>query len=107
MELDTGADTLQISNSVSDELVARGDATPVWSSDGGVAKGIYRMADGHSVGLRKLTIHTLTVGTHVLHDVPAIATNDDRGGMLLAGSVLARIGKFTMDLAGGNLSFGG
>jgi predicted aspartyl protease len=107
MMIDTGADLLQITDSVSDGLVARGEATPVWTADGRVKMQGMTMADGHSTGLRRLTIHTVTIGSHVLHDVPAIAANDDRGGMLLAGSVLARIGKFSIDAANGKLSFGG
>ena len=105
MLIDTGATTLQISNSVSDELVARGDAMPVWTN-GGVAMAGVSMADGHSTGLRKLTVHALTVGSHVLHEVPAVATNDDNGMMLLPYTVLTQFGKVTIDKANGKLSFG-
>jgi predicted aspartyl protease len=106
MVIDTGADTLQISNSVSDDLVARGEAAPVLDDDGNVAKAIMGMADGHRVELRQLTIHTVTIGSHVLQDVPAIASNDDRGMMLLPYSVLAKIGKFTIDAPNSKLIFG-
>lgn len=107
MIIDTGAEILQVTNSVSDQLVARGDATPVWTADGGVAKSGLTGADGHGYGVRRLTIHTLTIGSHVLHEVPAVATNDDNGMALLPYTVLTQLGKVTIDRAAGKLSFGG
>ena len=107
MIIDTGAVVLMVPNNVSDELIARGDATPVWTDGGGVAKQGIGMADGHSNWLRQLTIHTLTIGSHVLHEVPAVASNDDRGMSLLPYTVLTQLGKVTIDKANGKLSFGG
>jgi hypothetical protein len=105
MLIDTGAEMLQLSDSVSEDLIARGEATPVYTADGRVAHETFSMADGHANSLRRLTVHTLTIGSHVLHEVPAAATLDD-GSMLLPFTVLNRIGKFTIDTANHKLIFG-
>jgi predicted aspartyl protease len=104
MMLDTGAAFLAVTDSVADGLVTRGQAS-LWTAKGKVAMTRLTMADGHTAVFRRLTIHSVTIGSHVVYNIPAVAAN--KAMMLLPGSVLARIGKFTIDAANSKLSFGG
>lgn len=104
MELDTGAEVMQVRQSFASRLIQRREAEQVVDADGQVVTRDFRMADGHTNSLRMLNIHTVTIGSHVLHDVSAAIVGDN-AVMLLPFPVLNQIGKFTIDTANHKLTF--
>jgi clan AA aspartic protease (TIGR02281 family) len=98
MLLDTGATSLLISPSMAEALLRDGEAT--WGEDVQLT-----LADGSVHNARSITIKHVRVGKHVLDDVRAsISSGADQ--MLFGFTVLARIGKFTIDPLNRQLIFG-
>jgi clan AA aspartic protease (TIGR02281 family) len=97
--LDTGATNVTVTENIADDLLRYDEAAEI---DPGRAT----LADGSERLTRRIVIKTLTVGSHVLHDVVA-GVNPNDSQMLLGWSVLNRIGKFTIDAVNGKLIFNG
>ena len=96
MILDTGAEISSISTSLADTLIASGQATEA-------APVRMTMADGSKHFERTIVVKTMTVGNHVRYNVH-VSVSD---GMALLGlPVLNAIGKFTIDSAHNQLTFG-
>jgi clan AA aspartic protease (TIGR02281 family) len=98
MLVDTGSTGLTVNESLAQRLLARGLA-----HEG--PQGIAMLADGSQREFQSVIIDTVTIGSHVLHDVHA-GVSPDGSDMLLGLSVLNKIGRFTIDGANHKLIFG-
>ena len=99
MLIDTGATEMLVSNKLANQMVADGEA----EERGEVS---VTVADGRKINERVVVIHRMTIGRHVLREVPAsVAPEDDAVG-LLPFSVLNRVGRFTIDTNSNKLIFG-
>jgi clan AA aspartic protease (TIGR02281 family) len=98
MLIDTGATEMSVTNTLADELLAKGDAEA--TSDG-----TYTLANGQTDQARRVVIHKVRVGPHVLNNMVA-AVVPDSAAMLLPFPVLNLIGRFTIDTANNKLIFG-
>jgi len=97
--IDTGCTDLSITQTIADRLIASGQATYA-------ASRTYVLADGSSHENRTISIATITIGGHVLHDVLA-GVDPDGAPLLLGFNVLQLISaKFSIDTAAGVLTFG-
>jgi predicted aspartyl protease len=97
MILDTGANSSSISVSAAKRLVGsrfakRGPMVMV------------RMADGAIVAQRSIIVDRMTLGVHVVRDVPMTIVPDGVD-MLLGLPTLTAIGKFSIDVGKGVLRF--
>jgi clan AA aspartic protease (TIGR02281 family) len=97
MLIDTGADSMSVSQSVAAALVATGEAE--WGRTMTV-----RLADGSTVQQSTVSIRRVWLGRHLLTDVQAGVVADG-GMMLLPFTVLSTIGKFAIDTHQRKLSF--
>jgi hypothetical protein len=97
MMIDTGADSMSVSESIADELVRNGDAE--WGRTVPI-----RLADGSAHQEATISIHRIWLGRHSLDNVLASVTSDD-GMLLLPFTVLTEIGKFSIDTHQHKLSF--
>ena len=97
MLVDTGSTSLTVNESLAQRLLARGLA-----QEG--PQGIATLADGSQREQQNVIIDTVTIGSHVLHDVLA-GVSPDGSDMLLGLSVLNKIGRFTIDGANHKLIF--
>jgi hypothetical protein len=96
MILDTGAEISSIPTALADSLIASGDAHELQPMR-------MRMADGSSHWERTVSVHKMSIGSHVRTNV-SVSVSD---GMTLLGlPVLNAIGKFTIDSANNRLIFG-
>jgi hypothetical protein len=98
MQIDTGATEMTISNSVARALIANGEA--ILTTDK-----TYVLANGAKVTAKRVIIHDVRIGAHVLRDVAAGIVPDD-AGMLLPFPVLNQVGRFTIDTNNSKLIFG-
>ena len=98
MLIDTGATEMSVTNTLADELIIKGDAEA--TSDG-----TFILANGQTDQGRRIVIHTMRVGPHVLNDIVAVVVPDS-AEMLLPFPVLNLIGRFTIDTANNKLIFG-
>jgi hypothetical protein len=97
MQIDTGASEMTVSQNVAQAMLAKGEAET--TDDEQVS-----LADGSKITSKRVIIHDVRVGTHVLHNVPAgIVPNN--AGMLLPFPVLNAIGIVTIDTAANKLIF--
>ena len=97
--LDTGATSMTVTSDMAAELVKTGHAEPNGSET-------VTYADGSAHPVQTVTIDTVRVGTHVLHDVHASVTPMG-APMLLGLDVLKSIGKFEIDAPHRTLIFNG
>lgn len=98
MEIDTGATDMEITESVAGTLLSRGEADAA-------PEATYTMADGHTTIARRVVIHEVRIGWHVLHNVVA-GVGPDNASTLLPFSVLDQVGRFTIDTTNNKLIFG-
>ena len=98
MLIETGATGVSIGPTLADKLVAAGDAHYEGEME-------VTVADGSVHKERILIVHKLSVGNHVLNDVPAGVTPVDTM-MLLPFPVLNQMGRFTIDTRNNQLVFG-
>jgi clan AA aspartic protease (TIGR02281 family) len=99
MMIDTGCTDLSITQTIADRLVSSGQAT----YDEDVE---YTMADGSTHTNKTISIATVTIGGHVLHNVHA-GIDPDGAPLLLGFTILQQISpKFSIDTAAGVLTFG-
>jgi hypothetical protein len=98
MLIDTGANSMSVVKSLSDELWRRGDA------DLGPQERVI-VADGRTTTEDTIIIHTVTVGGRTLHNMEAGIVADG-AMMLMPFPVLNQMGSFTIDTAHGKLIFG-
>ena len=98
MALDTGASHIVFNKSMGDALLKAGEAQLIkeWDSE---------LANGTHEKVNVISINLVRIGNHILHMVPAMVHNDDKGAMLLGFSVLNEIGKFTIDTRNQVLEF--
>lgn len=98
MALDTGASHIVLNKSMGDALLKAGEAQLIkeWDSE---------LANGTHEKVNVISINLVRIGNHILHMVPAMVHNDDKGAMLLGFSVLNEIGKFTIDTRNQVLEF--
>jgi clan AA aspartic protease (TIGR02281 family) len=97
--LDTGASDLTVTSDVASQLIATGHAEPGNPE-------IVTYADGKSHHVPTVTIDTVRVGMHVVHDVHASVT--PMGALMLLGlNVLNAIGRFEVDAPHRTLTFNG
>jgi gag-polyprotein putative aspartyl protease len=95
MVVDTGADSIVVSEKVANDLIAHDEANEL-----SPIKAL--VADGRVVDQRMIRIHRLAIGTHYLANVDAGV-----GGMMLLGfPILNRFGKFTIDTNASQIIFG-
>jgi hypothetical protein len=101
MTLDTGASNMTVSAAVADWLVSTGQATELTA-------GKSAMADGRESVDRRISIASVTLAGHTIHDVMAgvIAPGQADGDMLFGLGALKRFGKFTVDSDNHQLTFG-
>jgi clan AA aspartic protease (TIGR02281 family) len=95
--VDTGASSLTLPVNVEQDLVAKGEA-----DEGGVTMG--SMADGRPTVAGVAIVHSIKIGSHVLHNVKAMVMPEG-APVLLGLPVLNKIGRFTVDAAAGRLTF--
>ena len=98
MQIDTGATTMLITQSMAETLLSTGQA------DAG-PDATYTMADGRKTPARQVIIHEVRIGSHVLDNVIA-GVGPDNAMTLLPFSVLNRVGRFTIDTTDNKLIFG-
>jgi predicted aspartyl protease len=98
MEIDTGCSTMQITKTMADSLVARGEAVEAGS-------GQSLLADGSTHADRRVIINSVSIGGKVITNVLS-AVGDDNAAMLLGIATLQRFGKFSIDAAGHQLVLG-
>jgi clan AA aspartic protease (TIGR02281 family) len=98
MMVDTGATYLSIPRSLSDRLLATGEAQSVGHQQ-------FRLADGSILDERVISIRKVVIGNHILHDIQATASSEN-AVPLLGISILNMIGRFTIDTQSGQLIFG-
>jgi clan AA aspartic protease (TIGR02281 family) len=98
MRIDTGASDMLITETVAKTLIAKGEAD--WTTDA-----TYQTADGHNATTRRVTIHDVRVGWHVLHNVVAYVAPDNAYPLLPFG-VLDQVGRFTIDTNANKLILG-
>jgi clan AA aspartic protease (TIGR02281 family) len=96
--VDTGAGSLTMPLSLAQQLVAKGEA-----DEGGVTAG--SLADGSQAVAGVVFVHSVTIGSHVVHNVTAMVMPDEHAPVLLGLPVLNKIGRFTVDAAAGRLTF--
>ena len=99
MIIDTGASIMSVSESLAFKLAARHDAT--FAPDIKIA-----MADGRAEMKARIVIHLFSLGGLVFRETEAIV-NPDGIQMLLPFDVLAKAGRFTIDVGAKLLIFGG
>jgi predicted aspartyl protease len=98
MVIDTGAEMMSVTNSVARSLYEKGEA----ETNGDYMS--FRMADGSARTQQIIIVKSLTIGSHILTNVPASVVADG-ASMLIPFPVLNRIGKFTIDATNGTLTF--
>jgi hypothetical protein len=98
MLIDTGATEMLVTNTLADELVAKGDAEATSDET-------YILANGQTDQARRIVIHKMRIGPHVLNKIVA-GVVPDSAAMLLPFPVLNLIGRFTIDTANNKLIFG-
>lgn len=98
MQLDTGANESSVGEDLAAKLIAAGIAT---AADNGNV----RLADGSVINERRITINALKIGRHTVTNV-TVGVVKDGVPMLLGLPVLNAIGKFTIDSAHQQLTFG-
>jgi predicted aspartyl protease len=98
MLVDTGANTMSISESVANTLLANHEATEAAAMP-------ITFADGTTKSERQIVINTVTVAGRALHKVRA-GVEADNAVMLLSLDVLSQVGsKFSIDIANAKLTF--
>lgn len=98
MTLDTGAGMGSVTSSLADKLIADGHATEQVQQR-------FCMANGSCDMERVIMIDWITVGSHTVNNV-RLSVTADGVEMLLGLPVLNAIGKFTIDSANHQLTFG-
>ncbi len=97
--VDTGATSMSVTTSVANQLVASGQATDLGNA------GTTTNADGDKREARFISINTVIIAGHELHDIRAVVAPDG-ADMLLGFSVLNRISsRFAIDAANSRLVF--
>jgi clan AA aspartic protease (TIGR02281 family) len=98
MLIDTGATMMSLPSDVAMALITSGDAEfgP---------KESFRLADGSIREEWTIIIHRMTIGSHVLTNVTA-SIAPTGATPLLGFTILNRVGRFTIDMAAGQLTFG-
>ena len=100
MLIDTGATEMLVGDKVADQMISNGEAEARGEAS-------FIAADGRKVNSREIVIHRVTIGQHVLQEVPASAVpDDDNVTGLLPFTVLNRVGRFTIDTKNNKLIFG-
>jgi gag-polyprotein putative aspartyl protease len=97
MQVDTGATEMTVSDNVAQALLAKGEAE---TTDDEQAI----LADGSKITSKRVIIHEVKIGMHVLRNVDAAIVPND-AGMLLPFPVLNAIGIVTIDTAANKLIF--
>jgi len=98
MQIDTGASTMLVTQSMAERLLSAGEADPG-------PEATYTMADGRRTNARQIIIHEVRLGSHILANVTA-GVGSDSAAALLPFSVLNRVGRFTIDTTDNKLIFG-
>ena len=98
MLLDTGANESSVGADLAAKLIAQGDAVAA-------GEGHVNLADGSTVTEKRIIVKSVTIGEHVLTDIP-MGIVKDHATMLLGLPVLNKIGKFTIDSEHQRLTFG-
>jgi hypothetical protein len=98
MEIDTGCSTMQITKTMADSLVARGEAVEARS-------GQSLLADGSTHADRRVIINSASIGGKVITNVLS-AVGDDNAAMLLGIGALQRFGKFSINPSAHQLVLG-
>jgi hypothetical protein len=99
MLLDTGANHTSIPADMADRLIADGEAVEV-------ASGQATIADGSTVTTRRVVINSMTIGNHVLTNIPAGVMPVGAEPLLGFDVLEIRSTKFTVDHANNQLTFG-
>jgi hypothetical protein len=97
MTVDTGATSGLLQESIANALLAKGEATEL----GG---GTSTTADGRRLQDRRISVYSVTLNGHTIHDV-MFGVGPDTGGMLFGLLPLAQFGRFTIDPARQQLTF--
>jgi predicted aspartyl protease len=98
MILDTGASMSSVTVPIAKVLLARHQAHVVPGFFGAT------IADGSTVLNQKISVNTVSIGRHRLHNVEMLV-GEDGGGVLLGLSELNAIGSFTIDPSHGQIRF--
>ena len=98
MLIDTGATMMSLPWDVAMALINSGDAEYG-------PKESFRLADGSIREQWTIIIHRMTIGSHVLTNVSA-SVAPTGATPLLGFTILNRVGRFTIDVAAGQLTFG-
>ena len=99
MMIDTGCALEAITQTIADRLIASGQATYGEDVE-------YTMADGSTNMSKTISVATVTIGGHGLHNVHA-GISPDGAPLLLGFTILQQISpKFTIDTVAGVLTFG-
>jgi hypothetical protein len=99
MTIDTGATSGLVQESVAAALLARGEATEI--AGGGTST----IADGTTRQQRLISVYSVTLDGHTIHNV-MFGVGPDSGGMLFGLLPLAQFGRFTIDARHSQLVFG-
>jgi clan AA aspartic protease (TIGR02281 family) len=96
--VDTGASILNIKESLSNALIASGEATVLKTIDSTIA-------DGSTVTERMINISQITIGGHTLYNIKA-TVGPENAMMLLGMEILNRFSKFSIDTGHNQLILG-
>jgi hypothetical protein len=89
MQVDTGCDSLTVSQTIADDLVARGEAERI-------ADRPFQLADGSVKQMQEILVQCVEIGSITIRNIEASIVPDNTD-MLLGMSVLAKAGRFTID----------
>jgi predicted aspartyl protease len=98
MMIDTSASEMSVVEGLAQKLLDEGEATPLPDAS-------FTMANGKAETERRISIKTVKIGTHELHDIAA-GIVPEGSAMLLPFPVLNMVGKFTVDTVSAKLIFG-
>jgi gag-polyprotein putative aspartyl protease len=101
MTLDTGCSSMTVSPAVADWLIANNKGTEMSAMNSSYA-------DGSIHTSRHIMVNMISIAGHTAYNVEAsvVAPGQNYGDMLIGLSVLQRFGKFTIDSANHQLTFG-
>lgn len=101
MTLDTGCSSMTVSPAVADWLIANNKGTEMSAMNNSYA-------DGSIHTSRHIMVNMISIAGHIAYNVEAgvVAPGQNYGDMLIGLSVLQRFGKFTIDSANHQLTFG-
>jgi clan AA aspartic protease (TIGR02281 family) len=98
MLVDTGASMMALPASVSERLIAAGEAEYLTETT-------VTLANGSTIKVPVIKIRRIVIGNHILHDIPA-GVSPDGAEALLSFSILNLIGPFKIDTQARLLVFG-